>query len=122
MVDIPTLTDDDYPVGLAVDDTHGPKAVTVVATALTTFIAAPGVGKSIYVTSITASIKATTITRLSLVNNGDTRESCFLNTAGGPFTHVFTPTWQLVPNTPFQTKMDVAPTGGIALTINYFVQ
>ena len=120
MADVVRDVESGLPVELAVNDTHGPKTVTVVNSTPVVVIAAPGVEKNIYVAGFTASHAGTGSVILFLTADGDIdRFAIHASSSGGVVPHKFDPPWKLPENKALAARLNLNLAEPVRLNLNY---
>lgn len=108
-----------FPANL-VSATHGPTTTTLTLTSDTALVAAPGVGLSIYVTSLTVGNTSATLTRIDIKDGTTIRVSMPLASSGGGFVHEFNPPWKLTANTALNAALSAAVTD-VRANVHFYV-
>ena len=103
---------------------HGPKTVSLSASATVALIAAPGPATSIYVTEILATNGSPTLTQLQMYEASATAtpNPCqYLAASGGGFSVKFDPPWKVSANTALNARLKPSVSAGLVLvTINFY--
>jgi hypothetical protein len=103
---------------------HGPKTVSLSASASVALIAAPGAATSIYVTEILATNGSPTLTQLQIYEASATAtpNPCqYLAANGGGFSVKFDPPWKVSANTALNGRLKPSVSAGLVLlTINFY--
>lgn len=103
---------------------HGPKTVSMTASATVALIAAPGASLSIYVTGILATNGSTTLTQLQMYEASATATPViapFLAASGGGFSTQFDPPWRISANTALNARLKPSVGATVCVTLNFYV-
>ncbi len=104
------------------DDTVGPKTLNLVSTTTASMVTAPGAGNSIYVTSLAASSKGSSLTQIvfSMGSGLASRYSMFLASGGGGFIQNFDPPWQITSNIGLSAHACTDLATSILVNVHYY--
>lgn len=112
-----------HPTG-APSASHGPKTVSMTASASVALVAAPGAATSIYVTGILATNGSATLTQLQIYEASATATpviSPFLAASGGGFAVQFDPPWRISANTALNARLKPSVGATVCVTLNFYV-
>lgn len=112
-----------HPTG-APSASHGPKTVSMTASATVALIAAPGASLSIYVTGMLATNGSSTLTQLQIYEASATATPViapFLAASGGGFSTQFDPPWRISANTALNARLKPSVGATVCVTLNFYV-
>lgn len=112
-----------HPTG-APSASHGPKTVSLTASATVALIAAPGASLSIYVTGMLATNGSSTLTQLQIYEASATATPViapFLAASGGGFSTQFDPPWRISANTALNARLKPSVGATVCVTLNFYV-
>ena len=103
---------------------HGPVTKSLSASATVALAAAPGIGLSVYVTSMLVTNGSPTLTQLQVYEasaTGAPTLAPYLAASGGGFQHTFDPPWKVSANTALNARLKPSVVGVVTVTLNFVV-
>lgn len=122
MGDITTDVDVQLPVKLSSVGEHGPTFLEIADGAQQTVVPAPGVGKHLYVRTVSIATGAQEEVKCVVRDEGVIHEVAYLSKSGGQYSRTYDPIWKLRENRPLVCRLGAVPSRPVAVNVDFVTE